>query len=139
MAEQDEKANQFDYGIMLSALTPEILGDVAKIYDETVGGHGFQFISGDLRKELSGVKQDLERGNSSEWRCGSKLSPHSKLKVYRNAGFRNDQLIKFIFFPNLDEAEEKMLSVESETLKLSFKTKINEYLQNIGLAVPLTS
>jgi hypothetical protein len=138
MGKEEHNGAVFGYGLLLSHLTPEILDEIARIYKQTVSGRDFQDSSLDSRTEILQVRADLSRGNATEWRFGSKLTYNSKLTIRRDSRIEDDQLVKFTFFPNLDTMEENLFGDEPERLRQEFKSKVSDFLQSQGLAIPLT-
>lgn len=108
----------------LSDLTYEILEEIVKIYDKTVGGHGSQYLHpGDL--------DDVRRQSSVERRFGSKVTGHSKLWIQRDWSY-DEPAIYFRFDPNTITGENEKLG---EELKKKFEQAVDDFLRKQGLAI----
>lgn len=88
-------------GFRVADLTHDLLKAVTDLYVSTVG-------TPDRPRELTGTEVSdaqelLEKGQGVEWRFGSRLTSHSKLKVtvYRSRG--QDPLCYFYCHPNTND------------------------------------
>lgn len=142
-AERQETRHQSRYGIRLGDLNDETFDGVLQLYDRSAGVYRSGVdIPAHLRIKrhyspdqsiAAEVRQVLERDGYWEWRFGSRLTDHAKL-VIRDAERRStdDQmLIRFLFDPNIVEGE------EADIIKASFKSSVNDFLIERGLAVSL--
>src|SRR3989344_2491876 len=95
-------------GIKLTVLTDPLLQDIIGKYDQVVGGHASEsFREQPSENKSQYVLEELQQGNSAEFRLGSRLTRHSKLHIQiQRIGFADDNLVpivEFSFGPNTEQ------------------------------------
>jgi len=114
-----------------SDLTYEILQEIVKLYDETVGGHGSRYVNPWTLKDLE--ERNLQGRNAIEWRFGSKVTGHSKLWIHFEVpGAPAEERVYFRFGPNTSQGENEKLGRQ---LIKKFEKVIDKFLKERGLAV----
>lgn len=122
-------------GVKLTALTDPLLQDIIGIYDQVVGGHASElFREQPPENKSQQILEELQQGNSAEFRFGSRLTRHSKLKIQR-IGYADDDLapiVEFSFAPNTEQE-----TADGRQLCDTFRSAVDIYLQEHELATKL--
>ena len=131
MSESENSPKQ--YGFRLDILTPDFIGKIAHIYQETMGetSSSNTFIQQIKAGGLKEITEGLSGKGHFEYRMGSSL-PGSDSKLEIKTAYPSN-LFYFNFKPNFDinEKDQDLIKCADEMNK-KFKSKVNEYLISSG-------
>jgi len=114
--------------VKLEAFTPALLGDIAGIYKETVGGNPDYWLrEGQEVVVHQAVLENWDRygAYSNEYRLGSRLSMHSKLWLVKQRAEEGD-LVEVSFDGNMSTKDDSKLREQVRELKANFAQKVQE-------------
>lgn len=123
--------------MLRSNLTAEVLSNIIRIYAEITDSVYAKEpqTQVDLARRLEYALNMLGFSNSVEWRFGSRLSSHTKLRIWRE-GWKDDQsVIQFALDLNLG-ADPNLSQDEIEVMRgwvEVFATAVDQYLQQNNL------
>ena len=134
---ETEKAPQ-TYGITLDRLSADVMTEIVKIYQETVGETSS---AKQYKDQLTfGVEReidDLKSRGFTERRLGSTLNLYSQLQIRRSRN--NPSAFYFTFNPNLDpqERNDEEKRQAADNMKANFISKVSDYLKGSSMGVEL--
>lgn len=114
--------------VKLEEFTPELLGDIAGIYKETVGGNPDYWVpKGREEAAYQEVINNWDRygAYSNEYRLGSRLSMHSKLWLVKQRAEEWDR-VEVSFDGNMSTKDDSKLREQVRELKANFAQRVQE-------------
>lgn len=121
------------YGIFNTNFTPEVLLDIAKIYEKTT--KDCPFTEMDVLGIRIHVPAQLQKHGLAEMRLGSKLSSHSKLEARYEWTRVGRKVVVFKFYPQIENTASTEKKLKGEQMENDFNREVNKYLANRGMAV----
>ena len=114
--------------VKFEEFTPELLGDIASIYKEAVGGNPDNWMpKGREEAAYQSVLDNWDRygAYSNEFRLGSRLSGQSKLWLIKQRAVEGYQ-VEVSFDGNMSTKDDSKLREEVRELKANFAQKVQE-------------